>query len=688
VNRSAAPWRRFAARLERLGHEEKLEELSPRYRLPYAPAHEIESFRRIHLAELVAAKRALDGVAGASRDEHVLAWRGRINRLLGDEAGARADFEAALHSSPGFPLADAWLGELDLLTARGEERLKSAAGAGLDAARLYLGAGLLRRGEAPAAVEELEHYVRRRNRSCLGRLLLGRAEEQLGRRRAAIRSYARAGELCPQCSAGWVLAAAVENRGRRSFSRRALEAEPAYAITALWKFQPHRSWPRFLNGLWGWAVAQPGRLQASLDEEGYYAPHPSRDVARARRLAGAFPGDVWPRALVARGLLRTNSKDIHPEGLGLLEAAARRRPRAGWIQGWRGLGLLAAGRREEALDAFDLCLRLQPYYGRCYAWRGALLRKLGRTEEALNDLNAAVALIEGYGFAVHERSLARRAAGDFAGAAEDLEKAFRIDHRYTWVFTSGREPSASEIEDARKELDLAVERERGSASLRMWRGQLRWQTRRFEEGLSDLRQAVALDPRHVLAQGWLGRALAEAGECEAGADALRKAVQLDPGLVILRVWLARAEFAGGRRKKALSTLDAVIGASPRIWWVLMERARFHLELGSPARALEDIRTAIRYEGRHAECYFLAAQARLALADVKGAGRDVEKAIGLSPNLGSAYLLRAQINLRRGLAERTIADYRLIREKFPYLFNDEQKTRLESLLGRSLEATAP
>jgi tetratricopeptide (TPR) repeat protein len=87
--------------------------------------------------------------------------------------------------------------------------------------------------------------------------------------------------------------------------------------------------------------------------------------------------------------------------LRLADKAVKLAPRAGWLRAWRALGLLKAGRREEALKEFNACLRLQPCYHRALAWRGALLRELGRPAEALADLDCACAIDELYPIAAN-----------------------------------------------------------------------------------------------------------------------------------------------------------------------------------------------------------------------------------------------------------------------------------------------
>ena len=56
------------------------------------------------------------------------------------------------------------------------------------------------------------------------------------------------------------------------------------------------------------------------------------------------------------------------------------------------------------------------------------------------------------------------------------------------------------------------------------------------------------------------------------------------------------------------------------------------------------------------------------------------ALTVSPHLGRAYLLRAEIRRRKGHAEDALKDFRTVYERFPYLFNAEERGRVAALLG--------
>ncbi|MBI5629758.1 MAG: tetratricopeptide repeat protein [Elusimicrobia bacterium] len=671
--------------LEALGQAEKLEDLSLRYGVPHIPEHELSYFRGLYFGELSGALKSLE----AEKSPRLLAWRGRVRRLMGDALGAARDLKEALDLNPRMSLSMAWLGELALGEPSSEESLSQAIGLepGLACAYLYRGAGRWLAGKFHEAGGDFEAFARLRPNSSLGHLMLGLAQNKEGRRRPAVRSFARAAELSQGLAAAHILRArSQDSPGAFAAScEDAFDAEPDYAHLALFERGPREGWEAYLRKLVRFSLEE-GRAKAPcarcVAADIRYSPFHYEAVAIAARAKRRRPDRAWAWALWGRALARS------PRGSGLglasleaLDAAVELAPGRGWPLAWRALSRLALGRPREALKDLDEALRLQPYYYRAYAWRGAVLRKLGRPRRALEDLDRAVSVDEDYPFTRHERSLARRDLGDYAGAAADLDQAFRQDHRYSWVHAVGREPSREELEAGIAELDTALKRCPRSASLRTWRGQALMQARDFPRAILDFSQALALDPLHGLAHAWQGRALCEAGDPGRAELYLRKAAELEPGLTVVRGWMARCLFAQGRGGEALRLLEGLLRQRPRLWWAHQERGRFLFELGRGRAALAAFEKAAGLEGRDAESYYLSARVRLELGRAREALSSVEKALAISPNHGRAVILRARINESLGRPELVIQDWRLALDKFDYLFNEEEKGRLKALLNR-------
>jgi tetratricopeptide (TPR) repeat protein len=672
----------------RRDHEGWLEDCSSRLEWPFAMEHDLFFHSRLHARRL----RELFALAdrGAARDPSALAARGRLRRLRGDASGAAADLSAALDRRPDFALARAWLAELDLGGPDAERGLTQA----LESARppseasLYRAVSRLLRRDAQGAASDARVARRLRPKDPLAALIHGAALERSGRRAPALSAYSAATRLEPGCSVGFMLRARLEASAKRREEalEGALRADPCYALITLSWFKPDVSWAAHAKRLISFAFRDPelaGWYQRQ--QEIHYAPYHFEEYEAAKSVLARRPGSPWAAALVARGVLRCPpDPERNREGLRLADEAVRAQPGSGWMRAWRALGLMKAGRKEASLAELTRCLELQPYYHRARAWRGGLYRGLGRAPKALADLDAACAIDEQYPFSAHERSLARRLAGDWLGAALELDRAYRLDFRYAWVFTTLREPTRAEFAAAEKDLTRAIAAHPSCASLRAWRGDTRRRAGDVSGAVLELREAVALDPAHANAQAFLGRALLDAGRPGEALEPLRRAAASSPEQKIFAGWRAEASFRSGRRAEAFSVLAALLKEVPavQVWWVLHLRAEFLLESSRPKDALRDLKAAERCEGRHADGYYLSARARLALGDARGAEGEISKALTISPNLGRAYLLRAEIRRSLGRADEVLSDYRVVLDRFPFLFNEAERGRVAELLGRA------
>ncbi len=641
-------------------HAEKLEGLSRRLGLPHVPEYELSYYRDLFAPELRADLAAQQDPAS----------RGRLLRLLGDSAGAASELNRALDLDPSDARAHEWLGEAALGTPAGEASLDRAVELGAVWALLYRGAGRLERGDKDGAQEDLREFLKHQPDSALGRMLAGDCR--------------KAAALDPACSAAWLLLARAET-GEASLraTESALDADPDYAHTVLARWQPGTSWPLFLRRLRAFAFAGDRHLPVCIrfeKDELQFAPYHDDAVAKAEAILKAHPDRAWSLALLGRALSRLQGAGRQADAAALFDRALELAPHAGWLHAWRALARAKSGDDAGALDDLAECLRKQPYYYRAYAWRASLLRRLGRPREALADLDRAVPVDGLYPFLIHERSLARRAAGDMAGAALDLDRAFRLDQRYSWRYTTGRQPGPEETASGLRELDGAIAAQPGVVSLRVWKGELQLQSGAVPEAYQELSAAARLDPHHALAQAFLGLAQLRSGRPVEAAGRLRHALALEPGLWAAHGWLAQALAANGDTRGASSALTALLRRRPKAAWAWRQRAALKKAAGKARAALADARRALELEGRSADGWYLLAEIQEALGALGQAREAIERALSVSPNLGRAYVLRARIGTRQGRAAEAVCDYRTVLERFPYLFNEEQRRQVEALLS--------
>jgi tetratricopeptide (TPR) repeat protein len=658
-----------------------LEDFARRWGVPHVPEFEIGLYRRLFAAEL---RAGLARLAGARTPED-LAARGRIRRLLGD-VGAADDFRAALDVDPEFAPAHRWLGEAGLGEKGSLESLDRAIA--LDStdgwARAYRGAGRLLSGDFSGAADDLRLARRRLRREALPALLEGLALAKCGRLEAADRSFRAALRLEPSCSAAALLRARLWTGKRASeAAEAALDAEPDHAHIALFTWKPGRSWANWLSDHVDFCFegerVLPLCTRFGLDEI-RFSPYHFEAVDMAKSALKIRGRRAWTLATYGRALARApGGAREKRDARRALDAAVAENPRAGWTWAWRALSRVG-GEPDEALADLDRALSLSPHYFRAYGWRGALLRRRGKIAAALSDLDRAVAGEERYPFSSHERSLARRDAGDFLGAALDLDRAYALDPRYSWVYAPGREPSSAERAKGSSQLDAAIAAHPSCVSLRAWKGELLTRLGELGAAIRCLEEAAALDPSHALALGFAGLAHLEAGRSAEALEHLKRSVAVDGRLLAFRSGLAEALRREGRARESERALDLALAQRPKAWTLRLQRARWRLDDGRPRESLAEARAAAALEGRDAEAYFLEARALAALARWREAEAAVEKSLAVAPNQGRAYLLRAEIRRARGRAAAAVEDFRLVRERFPYLFNEDESASVAALLG--------
>lgn len=673
------------ARVEALGLHEKIEDLSERFGLPHCPEYDLEYFRTLRRPELRAALDAADAAA-RKPDARGAARRGRLRRVAGDLSGALEDFHRALALDPDCADAHAGLGEAALERPEAEESLSRALAADPEHpwARLYRGAARLLAGRPADARADLERFVGVSPDSALGFLLLGRAEERLGRRARAAKAYQRAWEKDRVCSAACVMRARVaSSRGDRlRWFHRAYDVSPVLGFITLQIHQTVKvEAPAYVARILNFCFDEPERVGAYYRREAtqsHFSHFPAEDYAFVRRLCGAHPELGWANAFFGRASCYTPSGV--PEGIRHLTRAIAQVPHAGWLRAWRANAKRAAGDLRGALRDFDEAIELQPYYHRSFVWRGGLLRKLGRFAEASADLDRALAMDPHYSLTYWERSLARRGLGDVLGSAFDLDRAYLLDHRYHWAFKTGGAPSPAELAKGAAQLEGAIKRHPSVPSLRVWLGNIRLQQGRPSEALLEFERAAESDPHCALAHGWAARALLDAGLPARAVERARRAIALEPRMAMARAWLAESLHALGRSREAETALAEALRLKKTTPWAHYLRARFAADAGDLARAERELEISLLLDGKYPEAYLLLSGVRLERGNARGALDAAQRCVDVAANLGRAYAARAAALNALGRAEEALVDYRRILKDFPYLLNSEQTKAAEELLA--------
>lgn len=611
-------------------------------------ARSLPRFGALHRDELTCLLASV-AVRGEGR-----AIRGRLLRLLGDDAGARRELRAALAAAPSARAAG-WLGELTLRRDPRAALALLARAEALDPAwpwpRLWKAEAHLRLRKPGPARAELDAFLRlSRARPFVARLLSFEAALMDGDARDALREAEGAIKADPSSPAGFAAAArALHALGRRPAAlARAHEARDLdLDVTGAFLYETpslRLDWsePRaFLSQLDAAIAARP-RLAALYAERAELKRLPAiclyeealEDYAKAAALE---PRRAWLRAVLGRA--RNN---LHGAAAGLedFDRAVRLSPRCGWVRAWRGALFARLGRRREALADLAAAARLMPWYSFTYAWRGALRNRLKDFAGALRDLETALRLDPSYAFSVYERYRARRGLGDLKGALADLDAAFRADPKYVW-----------DGPDA--DLDAAVRRRPRLGWLRAWRGRRRLEQGRAKDALSDLDAALVREPGSALILVWRGQARRAAGRDSRALADLKRAARLEPSLWAAHQALSEVLEARGEAEGALRSMSEAARLAPTTVAFALAKGRLELGLGRWAQALGSADRSLQLDASSAEGRALKARALVARAmarekarDAKGRISDFSQALALAPEIFTPEDRRAVAALTR------------------------------------------
>ncbi|MEQ1920017.1 MAG: hypothetical protein ABL955_12540, partial [Elusimicrobiota bacterium] len=349
-------------------HEDVLQSPTARFSWPFLAEHDLWFHRAFHSVEL----RRLLSVAAQSDDACTLAARGRLRRLLGDDAGAIRDLREALNLDPSLLIARAWLAETGLHNVQSLAALNSLIRLKNPPSQvhLYHSVACLIQGDVKKCLRSIAVYRSIRPQSALSFLIQGEALWRQHNRSSSEKSFAKAAALEPECAAAWLLLArssagglpAVLSPKSSVWVEKALDADPTYAlITLSWhgpRARPGVAWLKHLGRLLTFAFKEPERAGWYYRQDDiHYAPYHFQEYADGRALLAIRPDSAWAEALTARGALRCPpDPELAAAGLRHARRAAKLAPWAGWTRAWIGLGLIKSRRPKEAERYFTECL--------------------------------------------------------------------------------------------------------------------------------------------------------------------------------------------------------------------------------------------------------------------------------------------------------------------------------------------
>jgi tetratricopeptide (TPR) repeat protein len=196
----------------------------------------------------------------------------------------------------------------------------------------------------------------------------------------------------------------------------------------------------------------------------------------------------------------------------------------------RGNTLHALKRHDEALASVDAALAQRPDYGEALTNRGAVLHALDRDDEALASLDRAVALQPNNVEALANRGVVLNALKRYDDALACYERALHLcpDHVDALINRGAALHELARHEEALASHDRVLALQPDLVEALSNRGNTLLELRRFDEALTSLDRALALQPDFAEAHSNRGNVLQELRRFDEALTSYDRAITLRP----------------------------------------------------------------------------------------------------------------------------------------------------------------
>jgi arylsulfatase A-like enzyme/Flp pilus assembly protein TadD len=157
-----------------------------------------------------------------------------------------------------------------------------------------------------------------------------------------------------------------------------------------------------------------------------------------------------------------------------------------------------------------------------------------------------------------------------------------------------------------------------------------WENSQADDGMRVFQALAELRPDCRDAHSGLGLMLLLRGETAAGISELTQALAIDPEFPDTSFLLAKAHHSSGRSEEALEYLNSVIELDPRQPGAHQFRAQVLTHLRRLGEAIADYRTALKYAPESADAHYNLGAALIESGDLDEALQHLTRAVELAP----------------------------------------------------------
>jgi tetratricopeptide (TPR) repeat protein len=385
-----------------------------------------------------------------------------------------------------------------------------------------------------------------------------------------------------------------------------------------------------------------GRLFGAL-AYGYYTAdielRRKKDVAAPRSLSPPAGGEVMARKQGSGKILPSQSnlgkywkmRNKMSTRMGLNISGGRSSPE--FIPYSKGYDYLMEGQWDQAIAAFNETIRITPKHGESFINRGIAYGCKGQYEQAVDDFSKFIALDQRDAGAYHNRGLAYALKGQYDASLADFDKALTLAPKdaktlYLRGFVYFKKNQADKARaDYQASLGLNSDWVRQGASQgegelptfalimegkkeparqdkeHKKKGKTLAQQGEYAQALSELDQALSLDPKDVENYTRRGGIYTLQKQYDKAIDDFNRALELDPRYAKAYYNRALAFYYQGKYDQALSDLQKTIELKPKDAEAYHNRGLVYIEKKDYGKAIDDFNMAIALNPKLADAYF-------------------------------------------------------------------------------------
>ncbi|HEX5171190.1 MAG TPA: tetratricopeptide repeat protein [Cyclobacteriaceae bacterium] len=343
-----------------------------------------------------------------------------------------------------------------------------------------------------------------------------------------------------------------------------------------------------------------------------------------------------------------------------------------------------AGKYDEALNEFNLCLSADAGYYEAYASRAATKERLKDWPGAVTDYSIYIEKFPNQTEAVFSRGLARYQAGQYEAAADDFTEFLQmptsgetqsIFYRQS-VFGGGTDQIVSaqgqirdyvlnyiglaqykikHLEKAICYFDTAITINPNEADYYAHRGLAKQDQGDLDGAEADYRKAISINDDHVIARYNLGVLLKKKNDDGAAEEQLNEAIERNPDLSYPYLERAYYRLASGNLNGALEDYDKGISLNENDIDSWVNRGLVKEKLNNLPGAYNDFTRAIKIKNDYEKAWFCRGNVLTKMNKLKEAEEDYSIAILYYPEYAQAFTNRAIVRHRLGRLREACTD---------------------------------